>query len=512
MAPAESGKSGIDAWTVSEYRPNFLCPFDNPEAAGYVLAGSLPIGVVIMGNVFFSAAILEMASRAAGCGYLYDTDVDDDDDVEPCKGTVMGLRPANIYILVTSASAIVVAIIIPLIGAIVDHTRFRKSLAAGSLLVLALISFIQVGLNRSNWMFMTVLQIPAIAAYMISIVASSAYLPELSNVQSELNTAGSFATLYLFVTEVTFTLLVTGVGIALFGTEDNVNLCRLSLAVTGCVLLYTCVHVYGRLLSSRPKEKIAIGLALREGVGSLRDTFKEISVKYPMVRRYLAGVMFADAAMSAFPAVSATFLVTQLGASGSELALVILALLIVGAVVSPIADKTSKWCGRRWGDSLSGWPPLCASLIFLCMVTVAAPLTLRKPSDYPKAFIFAVLWGIGMGFYYSLMKPVFFYIVPGGQEAKFSGVFTFCQAILNWAPLLAFSIAYSLTDSLVGGFVIMACFMACGAACLLSVDMNEARAAVENSGTLELRTAAVESGGLAKAVHPRTTSIDAAPN
>ena len=47
-------QSGIDRYTVDEYSPNCCCPFDNPEAVGYVMSGSLPVGVVIMGNVFFS--------------------------------------------------------------------------------------------------------------------------------------------------------------------------------------------------------------------------------------------------------------------------------------------------------------------------------------------------------------------------------------------------------------------------------------------------------------------------
>ena len=40
--------------------------------------------------------------------------------------------------------------------------------------------------------------------------------------------------------------------------------------------------------------------------------------------RYLIGVAFADAALSSFSVVAATYLVTQMGASGTELALVIL--------------------------------------------------------------------------------------------------------------------------------------------------------------------------------------------
>ena len=79
----------------------------------------------------------------------------------------------------------------------------------------------------------------------------------------------------------------------------------------------------------------------------LAATWKEISSDFPFVRRYLFGVMCADAAMSAFPAVSAVFLVTQLGASGSRVATVMLCLLVTGAFTSPIADKVSKACGRK---------------------------------------------------------------------------------------------------------------------------------------------------------------------
>ena len=181
---------------MDEYKSNACCPFDNPEAAGYVLASSLPVGVVVMGNVFFSVAFLELAERDVGCGYLYADDVDD--DPPECKEKYRGIRPANIYILVTSAAAVVVAILVPLVGAVVDNTRFRKSVAAGSKAILAAISLVQTSLNRDNWFIMTVLQVPAIAMYMTHILASSAYLPETSDEQAQLNHAGSYSTMYLF--------------------------------------------------------------------------------------------------------------------------------------------------------------------------------------------------------------------------------------------------------------------------------------------------------------------------
>ena len=123
------------------------------------------------------------------------------------------------------------------------------------------------------------------------------------------------------------------------------------------------------------------------------------------------------------------------------------------------------------------------------------------------------------------MKPVFFFIVPGGQEAKFSGVYTFCQAILNFIPLLCFFAAYEATGSLTWGFLIMAAFFGAGGCFFASVDMDKARAAVVDSGTLEIRSAnvnattttttaavAIESGEKSRrAPPPRTASADADP-
>lgn len=49
-----------------------------------------------------------------------------------------------------------------------------------------------------------------------------------------------------------------------------------------------------------------------------------MAIDFPMVRRYLISVMFIEAAMNTFSSVAAVYLVSQLGASGTEFALVIL--------------------------------------------------------------------------------------------------------------------------------------------------------------------------------------------
>ena len=142
----------------------------------------------------------------------------------------------------------------------------------------------------------------------------------------------------------------------------------------------------------------------------------------------------------------------------------------------------------------SGHVPLIASIVWLTLVTEAAPFAMRTRQDLPMAFIFAALWGAGMGPYYSLLKPVYFFIVPGGQEVKYAGLFSLAQVIISWAPLLAFTVAYEQTGSLAGGFHCMGAFLVVGGGLIASIDMEEARKTLLKSGTLEARSKAMGQG------------------
>lgn len=89
-------------------------------------------------------------------------------------------------------------------------------------------------------------------------------------------------------------------------------------------------------------------------------------------------------------------------------------------------------CGRTYGDVYAGWPLLCCCLVYIMLVTEVAPFLMRGRADLPLAYLFGVLWGSGMAFYYSLLKSIYFFIIPGGQEVKFSGLFALFQVILSW--------------------------------------------------------------------------------
>jgi len=134
--------------------------------------------------------------------------------------------------------------------------------------------------------------------------------------------------------------------------------------------------------------------------------------------------------MCARVVVAAAYSVVMLGASGSQLALIILSLLVVGGLSAPLVSFACRQAAQRLGDVRSGHAPLVLGMAYTVIVTLCAPAALKGPDDLWLAYVFGAFWGVGFSFFYSLLRPVFFFIVPGGAEAKYSGMFSFCQVKL----------------------------------------------------------------------------------
>ena len=140
-------QSVIDSYVIDEYKEFFLCPFVNPEAIGYILGSGIPTAAAIMGGVFLSAAMIKLANHSVGC--LYGDEIDDiiEDDYK-CNKNLWGLfNPNSIYLVVTLVASILSSIFCPIVGSIIDHTKFRKQVGFITLTIVTLITFINIHFN-----------------------------------------------------------------------------------------------------------------------------------------------------------------------------------------------------------------------------------------------------------------------------------------------------------------------------------------------------------------------------
>ena len=94
-----------------------------PRLWALSLSTAVPTGVVIMSNVFIQVAILELRIATLDAAIRIDAE---DDDPPTCKGRSHGMRPANVYNTVATAGALSVAVLLPIVGAVVENSRFRK--------------------------------------------------------------------------------------------------------------------------------------------------------------------------------------------------------------------------------------------------------------------------------------------------------------------------------------------------------------------------------------------------
>lgn len=135
---------------------------------------------------------------------------------------------------------------------------------------------------------------------------------------------------------------------------------------------------------------------------------------------------------NAFTVVAVVFLDDHLNMSGSEIGIVFLTTLIASVPGSKLGSIVTK----RTNPNTS-WK-IC--LTIFSIVTFGGAFALSGPERSYLAYVWGVMWGIILGWFYSTENLFFSLVLPKGQEAELTGFFVYCTQILVWLPPLIFSI------------------------------------------------------------------------
>lgn len=151
------------------------CPI---EATGLAL-NSTARGLVGMSSLFLGPASLILAQDAAikdACGANNDNDGQDCND----EGRVFEMRPSSLLTNTGVFSGIFSALLLPLFGAIVDHTPHRKAIGQWAAMLLSIIKGIETFLSESTWFFISALQALNHVLHQAHLCAAHACTAELS--------------------------------------------------------------------------------------------------------------------------------------------------------------------------------------------------------------------------------------------------------------------------------------------------------------------------------------------
>eukprot|EP00588_Corethron_pennatum_P013777 CAMPEP_0194271412 /NCGR_PEP_ID=MMETSP0169-20130528/5185_1 /TAXON_ID=218684 /ORGANISM="Corethron pennatum, Strain L29A3" /LENGTH=271 /DNA_ID=CAMNT_0039013743 /DNA_START=198 /DNA_END=1010 /DNA_ORIENTATION=- len=151
----------------------FLCclKFDNNyNATGWALDGSAR-GFLVNSNLYLGFAIVEFAKYAADPSGLMDAS-----DLK-----IYGFKPSSILTNMQFSVGLISAILMPLVGSIVDHTPLRWNIGVVTAAILVLINGFQIAVYQRLWLTILIMQGAQFLVYTVHNVMQFAYLPELSN-------------------------------------------------------------------------------------------------------------------------------------------------------------------------------------------------------------------------------------------------------------------------------------------------------------------------------------------
>jgi hypothetical protein len=137
---------------------------EDDEVLGWTLDATAR-GVAVIGTaVFVSSDLLRLAKEAAGC-YDYE---------EECQERVYGMRPSSILANIVMVVGLLSAILMPLIGSIIDHTKYRRAVGSFSAAFMSIMILVQMLIMEDFWFGAAVLQIFVAFSYTVHLCATYA--------------------------------------------------------------------------------------------------------------------------------------------------------------------------------------------------------------------------------------------------------------------------------------------------------------------------------------------------
>eukprot|EP00521_Asterionellopsis_glacialis_P012499 CAMPEP_0195296266 /NCGR_PEP_ID=MMETSP0707-20130614/19093_1 /TAXON_ID=33640 /ORGANISM="Asterionellopsis glacialis, Strain CCMP134" /LENGTH=528 /DNA_ID=CAMNT_0040357729 /DNA_START=226 /DNA_END=1812 /DNA_ORIENTATION=+ len=410
------------------------CYEGNAEAFGFVI-DSMGRGVsFIAAGAFLGASILRLAKLDAGC------EVDPppgETKVPDCNGRVYGIRPSSLLTTYTILSGILTSMLMPLMGAIVDYTPYRRKVARTTSIIFCVCTFPHVFLNENNWFAMSIIFfISSFVGWAQSLV-TAAYLPELTEDKEVLNKFTASFTIVPFVSMILYLLVVIFIATVTGISEDETSTARLGMGIAFVFCSITLRIAWWKLMKPRPAARPLpsnTSSVWTAGFQQIYRTTIHIATHYKSLKWFYIGVMLTDAAQNALSTILITYLVDQLNFSTTDSGITIL-LLLLGSVPGAVI-------ARRF-TSKTGNPvqSVIASSILMMLNTTIFVSFVDGPGNTTKILvnILAFGFGCGMGWKWTSDRLLSSTLIPPGQDAELMGVFLFAGQILTWLPPLIFT-------------------------------------------------------------------------
>jgi MFS-type transporter involved in bile tolerance (Atg22 family) len=406
---------------------------EKDEVMGWTFDASARGVTVIGASVFVSTALLKLAKEAAGC----ETASQDNDDayvVPDCNEKIFGMRPTSLLTNILMVSSLVSASLMPLVGSIIDHTAYRRTVGRASAACLITLICLQIFSLKHAWFLAAVIQVAIAFIYSVHLCATYAYLPELTNHPETLVAYTSRFTAAQYGASVVFLVLMVAI-LSYMGLQNGQEVLAAQVSQTSIFFVTTVFFgiAWSKLFKKRdalhsvPKDMTLVNAGFRK----LFRTTKSIALHHNSLKWFLLSASMTQSATTAFSSIAITFMTEQLKFGPSENAIAILLFLVFAVPGASLAQILASW--------LNPIRSLRCCLCLWMVTTGTAAFVLRGKGQEITAYGFAVVWGLCIGWVYPTEKALYCSIIPRGQDAELMGVYIFACQILSWLPPFVFT-------------------------------------------------------------------------
>lgn len=430
------------SWLEFPFRvPDPVAEITLPEATGWGMdsAGRGPLNQV---GSYVGAAILRLATREADGGKVY------------------GFKPSSLLTLFTSVIGVIAALMMPIVGAVVDHTRYRRMMGVVSgVLSVAFIGG-QIAISQDNWFIMLIIDACQTLVYLVHTTSVFAYLPDLSLDQDVIAHYTSRFNIRQYCGQFVYVAFVIICGQARGAdpsVEATVQTARDAAGVAfgwGALFIgYAWLFLFRDrpALSKVPEDSTLVTTGFKQ-VGK---TARTILKNYHGLTWFMLSLLWSpEAGAGVVLSIAVTFLTITIKLTGLEIAKTSL-ILMVGNLAGSLLSK--KVCALV--NPLNSYR---LGLFALGVCITCSTIYLDGPRKVNEVYVTGGMWGLTMGWTYPSQRVLFCTLIPKGQETEMMGLFVFVGQIMGWLPSLIFTIMnendiplqYGL--AVVGGFCMMA--------------------------------------------------------
>ncbi|WP_088287966.1 MFS transporter [Kineosporia sp. A_224] len=380
--------------------------------------------------------------------------------------SVLGIpvSPGSLALYTVTFATLVSALVLPVVGAVVDRSGHKRTIMARFAWGGALAAGLMFLVAGDNWQLGVLLQLVASLCLGCSLVVYDAILCEIATPDERDGVSSrGWALGYLgggLLLAVNLGLLTFAESIGL-STSTAVRISLLSAGIWWAA--FTFIPYRG--LRDRPPaslEPVGEGNLVGQSFKQLGATLRHLR-GYPNTLMFLVAYLFFNDGIQTVITASSIFGQEELGFDSSQLVITILLVQFVGFFGALGFGKVAARVGS--------WRTILASLVLWCAVVgIGYFLPERR---FGLFLALAVLIGLVLGGSQALSRSLYSMLVPRGREAEYFSLYQAAERGTSWFGTLLFGIVQQVTDSYRLAIVALVVFFVVGGLLLARVDVRQ---------------------------------------